>query len=76
MVLGASSDAVSIPVIKGSLRPGKDLDGRACVWVSDLSENKPRPKGESAALISDRDGMSHLLGERQEPWLGLWFGQG
>jgi hypothetical protein len=67
---------VSIPVIKGSLRPGQDLDGRAYVRMSDLSETKPRPEGESAALISDRDGMNHLLGERKGPQLGRWFGQG
>jgi hypothetical protein len=76
VVLGALSAAVRIPVIKGSLRPGKDLDRRAYVRVSDLSETEPRPKGESPALISDRDDMSPLLGERKGPWLGRWFGQG
>jgi hypothetical protein len=61
------SDAVRICVTRGSLRPGRDLDGRAYVRVSDSSDTESQPKGESAALRSDGDGTSHLSGERKGP---------
>lgn len=61
------SDAVGIGVTRGSLRPGRDLDGRAHVRVSDSSETESQPKGESATLRSDGDETSHLSGERKGP---------
>jgi hypothetical protein len=70
VVLGALSVAVRIPSIKGSLRPGKNLDGRAYVPASELSYTEPRLKGESGVLISDRYDMGPLLGERKEAVVG------
>jgi excisionase family DNA binding protein len=66
-VLGASVDAVRMRVRRGSLASEKDPDGRVHVWVdSDSSETKPRPDGESDALISAKDETIVVLREQLE----------
>ena len=66
-VLGASVDAVRMRVRRGSLASEKAPDGRVYVWVDgDASETKPRPDGESTALISAKDETIALLREQLE----------
>ena len=66
-VLGTSVDAVRMRVRRGSLDSEKDPDGRVYVWVDpDESETKPRPNGESAALISAKDETIRILSEQLE----------
>ena len=61
--------AARIRAKRGSLESKKDPDGRLHVRAcDDLSETEPRLKGESAALICDRDKSSLLLGERKVLW--------
>jgi hypothetical protein len=64
-VLGTSGDAVRIRLIRSSLRPEKDLNGRVYVRVNHSSESEPRPNSESAVLITDRDEASYFLGGAQ-----------
>lgn len=64
-VLGTSVDAVRMRVRRGSLLSEKDPDGRVYVRVySDSSETKPRPNGESQALISAKDETIATLREQ------------
>ena len=64
--MGASVDAPRMLVTRGGVRSGENLDGRLHVWMyHDSSEIEPRSEGESAAVISDRDEASRLLGERK-----------
>jgi excisionase family DNA binding protein len=66
-ILGTSVDAVRMRVRRGSLPSEKDPDGRVYVWVDDdSSETKPRPNGESEALISAKDETITLLREQLE----------
>jgi excisionase family DNA binding protein len=66
-ILGTSVDAVRMRVRRGSLESEKDSDGRVYVWVDgDSSETKPRPDGESDALISAKDETIALLREQLE----------
>jgi hypothetical protein len=61
--------AARIRAKRGSLESKKDSDGRLHVRACDDSlETEPRHKGESAALISDRDESSPLQGERKVLW--------
>ena len=64
--MGASVDAPRMLVTGGGVRLGGDLGGQLHVWMyHDSSETEPRLEGESAAVISDRDEASRLLGERK-----------
>ena len=64
-ILGTSVDAVRMRVRRGSLPSEKDPDGRVYVWVDDdSSETKPRPNGESDALISAKDETIATLREQ------------
>jgi hypothetical protein len=73
-VLGTLGDAVRIRLIRGSLRPEKNLNGGVYVRVNDSSESEPRPNSESGVLITDRDEASCFLGERKGPWWSRRFG--
>jgi excisionase family DNA binding protein len=64
-VLGTSVDAVRMRARRGSLESEKDPDGRVYVWVDpDESETKPRPNGESTALMSAKDETIRVLSEQ------------
>ena len=66
-VLGTSVDAVRMRIRRGNLESEKADDGRVYVWLnSDESETKPRPDGESDALISAKDQTIRVLSEQLE----------
>jgi excisionase family DNA binding protein len=66
-VLGTSVDAVRMRVRRGSLASEKDPDGRVLVLVDgESSETKPRPDGESEALIFAKDETIAVLREQLE----------
>ncbi len=66
-VLGTSVDAVRMRIRRGNLESEKADDGRVYVWLnSGESGTKPRPDGESDALIFAKDETIRVLSEQLE----------